>query len=113
MSAQRRIFDPGPGTANLTAKEQIVFDYVQASGKRAFDIGRHLHMTQPNPCWFCAEDRTCQYAARDGNAILASLRGHSDDPDARRLVTRRADGKWYSLVRASETADTGTFPPNY
>lgn len=89
MTAARPLFDPGPATGNLTAKQQIILAHLQAhpGGLRAIDIGRHLHLERG--CPVCLPDRTCQYASRDANVVLEQL-----GTSGRRLVIRRRTGLW-------------------
>lgn len=117
MTTQPRLLDPGIADGNLSQRQAIIYEYLQANPSGAFtiDIGRHLHRTKPNPCLYCSVDRTCQYASRDANQVLDSLRGSPNDPRARRLVVRRRDGRWELRARVREVAppDVDPFPPGY
>jgi hypothetical protein len=106
MTTQPRLLDPGTADGNLSARQAIIYEYLQAHprGMLTIDIGRHLHMNKTNPCLYCSDERICQYAARDANQVLDSLRGSPQDPRARRLVVRRREtGRW-QLVRPVRVA---------
>lgn len=108
----RALFAPPLADGNLSQRQQIIYDLLQSEpkGVRAIDAGNHLHRTKTNPCLYCSDERTCQYAARDANQVLDSLRGSPQDPKARRLVVRRREtGRW-QLVNRPRVADDSEIP---
>jgi hypothetical protein len=91
---QQRAFDPGPALANLSDRQTIVLTYLQQNpqGARAIDAGNHLHRVKANPCLYCSETRTCQFARPSVLGVLDSLRD-------RQLVRYRGRlGVWQAVV---------------
>ena len=113
----RTLFPLGPALGNLSARQEIVFELLQAfpSGVRAIEAGNYLHRVKTNPCLYCSEERTCQYASRDANDILRSLsRPTEANPRGRGLAIHRKSGLWQSLapVPVGER-DLGELPENF
>ena len=92
---QAHLFDPGPGEANLSANQQIVWEAVKESegGITPTAAGRAIHASTGAH----AEDVTCQFCRSTGRAVLDNLRD-------RQLVKRRRTGV-YQVARKPERAD--------
>ncbi len=89
----RTLFPLPPATAGLTDRQTIILELLQQhpDGLRAIDLGRHLHIERGCPT--CTPNRTCQYATRDANQVLATM-----GTSTRQLVIRRRSGLWEALV---------------
>lgn len=85
---ERALFDAGPRTGGLTAKQALVLAILTEHGpQRQIDVGRLLHLARD--CPVCLPDRTCQYASRDAGTVLDAL-----GTSGRQLVIRRQTGRW-------------------
>lgn len=102
----KTLFPLPPATGALTDRQATVLAMLQSEreGMRALDIGIALH--QADGCRYCSPQSACKYAHTNATSILRALRKKG-------LAIHRKTGLWQSLVRASETADTGTFPIDY